>query len=122
MRENVSFEYSILLLVSHGIEVEPIALNRDNAGMLCFVVYTNLSAVCLETGQTLALASVCDKYTYSMGRSHFVGSSELVNADEVDECFALVGSEVEGEIREKLASLLDFLAGEALRKFVAWFT
>ena len=35
-RENVSLEYSVLLLGGHGIEVEPIALNPDNAGMLCF--------------------------------------------------------------------------------------
>ena len=102
--------------------MEPIALNRDNAGMLCFVVYTNLSAVSLEAGQTLALASVCDQYTCSMGKSNSVDSSELGNADEVDECCALVGSEVEGERREKLASLLDFLVGEALRKLVARFT
>ena len=54
-RENLSLEYSVLLLGGHGIEVEPIALNPDNAGMLSFiVVYTTVSTVSLESRQTLA--------------------------------------------------------------------
>ena len=44
----------------------------------------------------------------------------LGHADEVNNCCALVWLEVEGERREKLASLLDFQVGdcETFRKLV----
>ena len=69
-------------------------------------------AVSQESGQTLTLTSVCDKYSCAMGTSNSIVSSVLGHADEVDECCARVGLEVECERREKLASLLGFLVGD----------